>query len=76
MSLSSCEETEVKPWVGEKRVIFSVSLALAKRSPRASIGEGHEAFLMWENNYWARRQEPSYILGSAHVLGSISPLEK
>lgn len=76
MSLSSCEETEVRPWEGEKRVIFSVSLALAKGSPRACIGEGHEAFLTWGNNHWTRRQEPSYILGSAHVLGSVSPLEK
>lgn len=55
MSLSSWGEREVRPWVGEKRVLFRVSLALVKRSPRASIGEGHEAFLMRENNYWARR---------------------
>lgn len=63
MSLSSWEETEVRPWVEEKRVIFHVSLALIKRSPRASIGEGHESFLMRENNYWARRARTQLYFG-------------
>lgn len=52
MPLSSCGETGIKLWV-EERVVFRVSLTLAKGSLRASIGEGHEAFLIRERQLLA-----------------------